>query len=183
MDYILSIGIIGSLVLLMGAAWPEPKSPLAPIKSWKNRFFALGTLLMFFYAFLNYQAGASIFFLILEILLLIATALMFLNLPDKIDFLFISISSFGLIAWSLFLFEDYSTILFILGLAAVGLGYAFRSGTVRRNAALAGGSLLIAIFSYLTAAWVFFFLNLFFALFSAYYVYLGLLKQNRSNKN
>ena len=46
------------------------------------------------------------------------------------------------------------------------LGYELTAGTVKREAALVAGSILIAAFSYLTATWIFFWLNVFFALFS-----------------
>ncbi len=45
-----------------------------------------------------------------------------------------------------------------------------KAGTSRREFALFAGSALIAFFSYLTATWVFFWLNVFFALFSGYYL-------------
>ena len=51
----------------------------------------------------------------------------------------------------------------------MGLGYAFQMNTLRRDVALMVGSALVAIFSYLGANRIFFWLNVFFALFSLYY--------------
>ncbi|MBI4234908.1 hypothetical protein HY604_01255 [Candidatus Peregrinibacteria bacterium] len=57
----------------------------------------------------------------------------------------------------------------IFGLCGIGLGYAFQMGTIRRNLALTLGSALIALFSYFEKSWIFFYLNVFFAIFSLYY--------------
>lgn len=171
------IGLIGSLILVTGAAWPESKDVTHPMKSIKNWLFALGGLAMLIYAILGYTEGGAIFFVILEILVVIASFLMMLNTDDKIDTAVISISGLGLIVWSLYLFEGYNTIIFILGLAGLGLGYAFDMGTIRRGVALTLGSILVALFSYIEASWIFFWLNVFFALFSGYYLAKMLVKK------
>lgn len=176
MDYTFITGILGSLALVTGAAWPESKDLNHPTKSIKNWLFAIGGLIMLIYAILGYQQGGPVFFIILEILVVIASVLMMLNTPDNIDTPIIGISGLGLIIWSLFLFEGFNTIFFILGLSGIGLGYALNAGTIRRSAALTTGSLLIAIFSYIEASWIFFWLNTFFAIFSGYYLYLGITK-------
>lgn len=106
---------------------------------------------------------------------------MMLNTPDTIDTPIITISGLGLIIWSLYLFEGYNTIFFILGLLGVGLGYAFQMGTLRRSVAFTLGSILIALFSYIEQNWIFFWLNMFFAIFSAYYVYLKLTRRKKQN--
>lgn len=173
MNFAFFTGLIGSLILVTGAGWPDKKGITHPAKSAKNWLFAIGGLIMLFYAVLGYQEGGPIFFVILEILVAIATLLMMLNTPDKIDTPIITISGLALIIWSLFLFEGYNTVFFILGLCGIGLGYAFDMGTVRRNLALTAGSALIALFSYIEASWIFFWLNVFFAFFSAYYLYLS----------
>ena len=177
MDYIFWTGLVGSLILVTGAAWPEAKDVKHPAKSLKNWLFAIGGFIMLLYAFFGYQQGGPIFFMILEILVAIASILMMLNTPDKIDTPIIAISGLGLIIWSLYLFENYGTVIFILGLCGIGLGYAFQMGTLRRSIALTLGSILIALFSYIEASWIFFWLNVFFAIFSAYYVYKGLARQ------
>ena len=164
-------GLLGSLVLVMGAAWPEKKVASHPTRSIKNWLFAIGGTIMFIYALLGYQNGGPIFFVILETLVMLSSLLMMLNIPDKIDVPILSFGCLGLIIWSLFLFEDYSTLFFILGLFGVGLGYALKMGSFRRGLALTLGSILIAIFSYLEASWIFFWLNTFFALFTTYYIY------------
>ncbi len=170
MTTIFLTGLIGSLILVLGAAWPIEKKIKHPTQSIKNWLFAIGGLTMFIYALLGYLEGGNMFYVILELMVIIATFMMMLDYSDRIDTIVISISAIALIAWSLTLFEDYSTILFILGLAGIALGYALEGGTVKRNLALTVGSILIAVFSYLGASWIFFWLNTFFAIFSGYYV-------------
>lgn len=174
MPYTLIIGVLGSVILVAGAAWPEKKGLSHPIKSVKNWLFAIGGLFMLAYALLGYIEGGHIFFVFLEILLLITSILMMLNTDDRIDIAIISIASIVLIVWSLTLFEGYQTILFIAGLASIGFGYAFKMGTLRRSFSLALGSLLVAIFSYIETNWIFFWLNLFFMIFSSYYLLITL---------
>lgn len=176
-DYVLLTGLAGSLILAAGAAWPEIKDIKHPAKSSKNWLFAIGGFIMLLYTIFNYRQGGPIFFLILQILVAISSILMMLNTPDKVDTPILSISSLGLIIWSLYLFEGYNTVFFILGLCGIGLGYAFQMGTLRRSIALTLGSGLIALFSYIETNWIFFWLNVFFAVFSAYYVYKGLARQ------
>lgn len=169
MDITFLTGLIGSLILVTGAAWPSIKVK-HPTKSTKNWLFAIGGLIMLLFAIMGYLKGGSIFFVFLEVLVVIATILMMLGVDDKIDTIVLSITGAILIGWSLKLFEDTSTIYFILGLTGVGLGYAFDATTTRRNLSLTLGSILIAYFSYLEPNWVFFWLNTFFALFSGYYL-------------
>ncbi len=163
-------GLAGSLILVAGAAWPESKTVKAPVKSIKNWLFAIGALAMLIYAILGYQQGGQIFFVILEILVVVASVLMMLNANDCTDAVIITVSGMALIIWSLYLFEGYGTIIFILGLVGIGLGYAFKMKTLRRDICLTLGSMLIAIFSYMEPNWIFFWLNVFFALFSGYYM-------------
>lgn len=163
-------GLLGSLALVSGAAWPESKDHHNARKSVKNWLFAIGSFIMFIYAILGYIAGGPVFFVILEIMVMIAITLMMLNTSDKVDIRVIGTSGAALTIWSLFLFKDYTTIFFIVGLITTALGYALEMATVRRNLALALGSILIALFSYLESSWIFFWLNVFFAIFSAYYL-------------
>lgn len=182
MNYIFLTGLIGSLVLVTGAAWPETNNTQHPIRSFKNWLFVIGGLVMLLYAIFGYQKGGSIFFVILEILVaVVSSILMMLNAPDKVDVPIITLSSLALIVWSLYLFEGYNTVLFILGLSGVGLGYTFPMGTLRRGVSLTVGSVLIALFSYIEASWIFFWLNVFFAIFSAYYVYKGLAHRRKQS--
>lgn len=173
MNYIFWTGLLGSLILVAGAAWPESKDVSHPMKSVKDWLFAIGGFIMLLYAIFGWQQGGPIFYMILEILVAISSILMMLNTPDNIDTPILAVSSLALIIWSLFLFQGANTIIFILGLCGIGLGYAFQMGTLRRSVALTLGSILIAIFSYLTGSWIFFWLNVFFAIFSAYYIYKG----------
>ncbi len=180
MSISLLTGLIGSIFLVSGAAWPEANKKTAPVKSIKNWLFFVGGLIMLVYAIMGWQEGAPFFYVILEIFAAITGILMMLNIPDKIDLPLTAISGIGLIIWSFFLFEDYSTIIFILGLTGIGLGYVAENGTVRRSLALTLGSILIALFSYLGASWIFFWLNTFFAIFSGYYLYLSLKPHGRN---
>lgn len=169
MDPIFSLGVIGGVILAIGAFWPVKKTN-HPARSIKNWLFAVGGLLLFVFALLDYLYGTGpLFFVILELLVIIASVLMMLNTNDKIDTWIISVSGIALVAWSLFLFEGYSTIFFILGLVGIGLGYALDTGTLKRNVVLTVGSILIAIFSYLGESWIFFWINVFFAIFSTYH--------------
>lgn len=172
-NYIFLTGLIGSLVLVTGAAWPESKRTKHPTKSMKNWLLAVGGFIMLLYAIFGYREGGPILFIFVQILAGIASILMMLNTPDKIDTPIITVSGLALIIWSLYLFEGYNTVFFILGLCGIGLGYAFQMGTLRRSIALTAGSALIALFSYIEASWIFFWLNVFFAIFSGYYVAKG----------
>jgi hypothetical protein len=176
MDYIFLTGLIGSLILVTGAAWPDKKGLTHPAKSFKNWLFAIGGFIMLLYAILGYLQGGTIFFVLLQILIVISSIFMMLNTPDKIDTPIISLCGLALIIWSLYLFEGYNTIFFVLGLSGVGLGYAFKMGSFRRGLALTLGSILIAIFSFIEINWVFFWLNAFFAVFSGYYLLKSLKK-------
>jgi len=129
----------------------------------------MGGLVMLTYSIFSYQQGGSVFFILLQGLVSVSSVMMMLNVPDKIDIPVITLSGLGLIIWSLFLFEDYSTIFFILGLSGIAMGYALKMGTVKRSLSLTLGSILIAIFSYIGGDWVFFWLNVFFSIFSGYY--------------
>ncbi|MDP7454128.1 MAG: hypothetical protein QF809_01125 [Candidatus Peribacteraceae bacterium] len=164
------VGIIGSLILVSGAAYPIEKVS-HPAKSVKNWLFAIGGLCMLGYAILNYIAGGTIFFVILQIFINSTSLLMMLNTSDKFDAPFIAVMGLVMIGWSLMLFEGYNTVFFVIGLSGIGLGYALDMGTVKRSAALTLGSALIALFSYIAGDWIFFWLNVFFALFSGYYVF------------
>ncbi len=169
-DYIFLTGLVGSLVLVTGSAWPEGKDFKYPIKSTKNWLFAIGALILLAYSLLNYFfVGGAVFFVFLQAFVIVASIMMMLNTEDKTDMIVMSIAGVGFIIWSLKLSFAFNTIIFILGLVGVGLGYAFQMGTVRRELALVTGSVLIAIFSYMVSNWIFFWLNVFFAIFAGYY--------------
>lgn len=180
MDTTFLTGLIGSLILVLGAAWPIQKKITHPTKSAKNWLFAIGGLIMLIYAILGYFAGGPIFFIFLEILVVFASLLMMLNVPDKYDLPLIAIVGIALIVWSLYLFEGTSTVYFILGLTGIGVGYAADAQKSYRNLSLTLGSALIAFFSYLEASWIFFWLNVFFAIFSFYYLLTEFRKSARS---
>lgn len=171
MDYIKLVGIIGSIILVIGAAWKDGKVNSNPIHSVKNWLFAIGAVVMLSFAFLDYTMNnGPIFFVILEILVFIACILMMTTWNDRLKTIILGIAGSGLLAWSLYLFDDKKIILFVLGLILVALGYAFKMGSLRRSLTLTVGSIMIAWYSYLEANWIFFTLNLVFGLFSGYYI-------------
>jgi len=161
-------GLVGSLILVSGAAYPVKKFK-HPIKSTKNWLFALGGFLMLIYSILNYLEGGPVFFIFLQGLVNIASIFMLSNTHENISTPIIIGASIFLIAWSMTLFEGYNTIFFIIGLSGIATGYVLHTGTYRRNLALFIGSALIALFSYIESSWIFFWLNVFFAIFSGYY--------------
>lgn len=163
-----AIGILGSAVLVSGAAWPAKKVS-HPGQSAKNWLFALGNLCMLIYAIAGYRNGGEVFFVFLQVPIGISTVLMMLKANEKMGTVLITVISFALVVWSLFLLENMGTILFVLGLCGISLGYVMTTGTAKRNVMLALGSALIALYSYIVNDWVFLWLNVFFATFSGYY--------------
>lgn len=166
MNFTTLIGVAGGLTLVIGAAAPD-RAHVKPIESRKNWLLALGALVMLVYSTLNYLAGGTVFFIFLQGLVILASAFMMLNVSDRIDTPIIALATIALIAWSLWIQPDLSTLPFILGLAGIAIGYCSEGGTPHREIALLIGSILIAAFSYRESNWVFFWLNVFFALFSA----------------
>lgn len=162
MNGILILGIIAATTLIVGAAWTHNK--------WKNVLFAIGNVGMFIYALLNYQDGGPVFFVFLESLIMVSTVLMLSKVKDFWNALIVCASGLGFVLWSLYLFEDYRTVIFIFGLTILGLGFAFRNGTVRRELALLIGSVILGVFSYLEVSWLFVYVNVFFAIFSFYHL-------------
>ena len=54
MDYSFWIGIVGSLVLVTGAAWHDPTRLKNPIKSKKDWLFLIGSFIMLLFALIGY---------------------------------------------------------------------------------------------------------------------------------
>ena len=162
-----TLGIIGSVILVVGAALRD--APMRhPSQSLKNWFFAIGAVFMATFSTLNWMAGGPVFFIFLQALVILSSVFMMLDVDDRIDSSVTVIAALGLITWSLYLAQGYETILFILGLVGIALGYELKGGTVKREVALILGSIMLALFSYLTSTWIFFWLNAFFAGFSAW---------------
>ena len=159
------LGLLGSLILVIGSALPDRRTK-HPYQSSKNWCFALGAGVMATYSTLNYLAGGPVFFIFLQALVILSSIFMMLDVDDRIDTPIIIAAAIGLVGWSLYLSQGYDTILFILGLVGIALGYELKGGTLKREIALIVGSIMIALFSYLSATWIFFWLNVFFALFS-----------------
>ncbi len=175
----LIVGIIGSIVLVVASA--RPSRSKQPIHSTKNWLLAIWALIMLIYSFMFYLHWWTIFFFILELLLVLASILMMLDTDDKLDTILLSIAWIGLVIWSLFIFSWYTTLIFIFWLIILSFGYVLDSQSIYRDLSLTIGSLLIVIFSYLEPNRIFFFLNLFFAIFSWYYFFLNLKKHMLDN--
>ncbi len=169
MDNSLLVGILGSCILVAGSAWPEHAKTITPHASVKNWLFAIGGVAMLIYAILQYQNGGHPFFIFLQSLIVAASILMMIDTNDTFDIMVLTLLGVGLVVWSLFLFDDYFIITFIVGLIGIGLGYTLKAGSIPRNATLYAGSACIAMFSFHQANWVFFWLNVFFFIFSGYY--------------
>ncbi len=159
------LGLVGSLILVTGSALPDHRAK-HPYQSTKNWCFAIGAAFMAAYSTLNYLAGGPIFFIFLQALVILSSVFMMLDIDDRIDSTVTIVAALGLIIWSFSLSQGSETLIFILGLVGIALGYELKGGTVKREIALIAGSILIAAFSYLSATWIFFWLNVFFALFS-----------------
>ena len=155
MDYRLLIGILGSAILVAGIANTDQRA--------KNILFAIGNAYMFLYALVGYLTGGPIFFLILQIFIALSTLCMLLKVPDTYDTPILAVGGLALVGWSLSLFQDYTTAIFVVGLALLGIGFAMESGTLKREMALMIGSIVIAVFSYLMRDWVFVGLNVLFS--------------------
>src|SRR3989344_5224923 len=157
-DGVFFTGILGSLILIIGAALPD-RVTSHPARSIKNQFLAVGSTCMFAYSILNYLDGGSFFFVLLQVLIAVSTVLMLLGTDDRIDVPVLTCAGVGLALYSLSLFEGDATLIFVAGLVILGVGFALKTGTSRRNLALAVGSAIIAAFSYLQSDWIFFGLN------------------------
>ncbi len=175
------LGLIGSIILLIGAIYPIEKTG-KPSKSIKNRCFALGASIMLLYAIAGYFAWWPVFYIYLELLIMVACVLMLLGTDDRRDVGIIGGLGIALLIWSRFLFNWPSMLLFILAFIILGLGYAFDMHSVRRYLGLTIGGALIALSSYLDASRIFFWLNVFFALFSLYYTITLLLPHKKHIK-
>lgn len=162
-------GLISSIILVIGSAWPE-----RPFKHW---IFGIGNFGMLAYASLAFFLEANpIFFVLLEILCATSSVLFLTNVKEKISARLILISALTLLIWSFFLFEDSTTVFFILGLSALAVGFTSKD-SVKRNAVFLLGCILISTFSFVKEDWIFFWLNAVFGLFSGFYLLKALRKR------
>lgn len=182
MDYSFWLGIIGSLILVSGAAWPIPRKLKNARASTKDRLLLIWSLIMFLFALIWYYNWSSIFFVILEILVIISCVLMMSNTNDRVDATVLSVSWIALVIRSLYLFQWYTTIIFIIWLVVLGLWYAFDTWSLRRDIALTVWSIFVALFSLLEPNRIFFWLNLFFAIFSWYYLVKNIQRSYKKKK-
>jgi hypothetical protein len=56
MDYSFWIGILGSLILVTGAAWAIPRKLKNPTASTKDRLLLIGSSIMFLYSLVGYYS-------------------------------------------------------------------------------------------------------------------------------
>lgn len=159
MDARMLVGLVGSAILVAGVATTAQRK--------KNLLFAFGNACMLTYALLGYIGGGPIFFLILQIFIALSTVSMLFNIPDAYDTPLLAVGGLALVAWSLSLFEGYSTAIFVVGLVLLGIGFAMTPATLKRETALMTGSAMIAVFSFLMRDWIFVGLNVLFAVLSA----------------
>ncbi len=156
------VGLMASIILVLGAAWPDRSRS-------KNWIFALGNFGMLVYSVLVYLEAGVIFYVLLEILCALSSVLTLSKVRQKLSTTFIVLAGFVLLAYSIYLFEDSTTLFFILGLTVLSVGFVTKD-FLSRNLAFVLGSGLIAVFSYVQDSMIFFWLNVFFALFSLYYL-------------
>lgn len=155
-------GLIASIILVLGSAWPDRSS-------YKNWIFALGNFGMLGYSILSYLNGNPVFYILLESLCALSSVLMLAKVRQKPSTILLLSAGAALLAYSIYLFEDTGTLFFILGLMMLAVGFVTKD-FLKRNSAFVLGSALIAIFSYVENSMIFFWLNVFFALFSFYYL-------------
>jgi uncharacterized membrane protein len=164
-------GLLSSIVLVLGSAWPDRSKH----KKW---IFFIGNFGMLAYAILAYFNGNPVFYIFLECLCALSSVLAVTKVKEDISSKFLLAAGALLLGWSLYLFENTNTIFFVLGLTALAVGFVSKSAK-RRNLLFVLGCILIASFSYLENSWIFFWLNAVFGLFSAYYFYKALSKRSK----
>jgi len=170
MNTSLMIGILGAVMLIIGLLWKDKKGINHPTQSTKNWLLGVGAFIMLIYSIMGYLSGTgAIFFIFLQSLVVLSSVLMMLNVPDKTASLMIIIVGIILLIWSVALFENFGLLFFIAGLVGIGLGFVLKK-PMSRNIGFGLGGALIALFSYIGANWVFFWLNVFFGLISGYFV-------------
>ena len=164
------IGLLGAVVLVLGSAWPEGDAD-KPARSAKNWMFVLGTFTLTIYALFDYSMGNSvIFFVLLQAFASVAAILGVTKVSSRTATVITAIFGVFFIGLSLVIFEGIGTIIFVAGLMGIALGYVLPIGSVRRSLSLTLGGAFIVIFSYMESNWIFCVLNIFFAIFSGYYL-------------
>lgn len=174
MDLATVIGIIGWVLLVIGAAYPREKV-VANAKSVKNWLFSIGSWLLLVYALMGYLAGGPVLLLGVEVMIVLGCIMMLLDIKPMMARWIVSI------LWVILLVRAFTSLwgidtmmLFILGGAALGLGYVSPMESLWRNLALTIGGILAIIFSYLGASRILFWLNVGFAAFCLYSTILNL---------
>ncbi len=168
-EFIFCIGLLGAIVLVLGSAWPEGSADKpSKVKGW---LFVIGASIMTMYSILGYCfKDGVIFFIFFQLFATSASILGMTKISPRTSTIITLISGAVFLAWSLILFESLVTAIFIVGLIGIALGYVQPWHTVRRSFFLAVGGAFIAIFSFIESDWIFFGLNVFFAIFSGYYM-------------
>jgi hypothetical protein len=110
---------------------------------------------MLLYAVFGYLQGGELFYVFLEVFISIGSVLMMLDLDDRIDAIVLATGGAVFVIWSLMLFKGYDTVIFVIGLSILALGYTFKMRSLRRDVSLTCGSALISVFSYIGSNWIF----------------------------
>jgi len=167
-----ALGILGGVLLVLGSAWPESKKELPSYAEPKSLILAGGGLFMLFYTLFYILDDGPLFFLFLQLFANLGAIFMLLDVDDRIDTTVMTLGGLLFMGLSLWFYEDLTTLYFIAGLLGVGLGYVIHRGSVWRQVAFFFGSALITYYSCLSGSWIFFWLNVFFAVFSLMYIIL-----------
>ncbi len=169
-NFIFIIGLLGAIMLVLGSAWPEGDAD-KPAKSVKSWLFVIGASIMTMYSVLGYFfKDGVIFFILFQLFTTSASILGITRISSRVSTIITLISGAVFLVWSLMLFESIVTVIFIFGLIGIAIGYVQPFHTVRKSFFLAIGGALIAVFSFIESSWIFFGLNVFFAIFSGYYM-------------
>lgn len=163
------VGIVASTFLVIGALLPDAPN-VHPARSLKNQCFAIGNIGMIAYAWMRFLEGGSVFFLFLEAMMMLSTILMLTNAHERLSQMLILPTGMLFSLAALLIDIELATLLFVIGLTVVSIGFISRGGTLRRSIFLTLGSGLVAVFSAIQHDVVFLWMNAFFALFSLYHV-------------
>lgn len=168
MDITSLLGIVGAVLLVIAALYPT-KIITTPATSLKNRLFALGSFMMLLYAGMWYLAGWSNVILLTEILIVMSCIFMLTNIRVRVATWIVALFGILFLIWSLWSFGWYDNILlFILGGIVLSIGYVAPMQSYQRWIGLTLWGILLVIFSYIWSSWIFFWLNIWFALGTGY---------------
>lgn len=144
------IGVVGAVCTVIGAGWPD-KVPKKPRFSVKNRLFFVGNTLVFCYSVLLAREGGTVFFLYLESVVMLGTILMMTTIPKIYNVIATSVLGLFFVFRVLLGTQDRQTLIFVVGLTGLTIGFVSPAATLQREGALTLGSIGVAIYSYVTS--------------------------------